>query len=762
MARSKRTPKRKVKPTSPKPASLELGLPVPGRRLQHELLALLLLALDVFLVLSLASYFPGEWAGATTSGAGLHNWGGKAGAFLSYYLMGWLGLAAFWLPIMVCWLALQVFQGSPRPRRPVLVLAYLGLPLTSAGLLTLGWPVVAWGPGRLLGGGSIGRALTAQLLPWLNTAGTTLVLVAVLLASFMGLTRISYVGLLQCLRDGLQTIGRRVRLRSVPRPEPSPAVMATPIQAPETITPEVISGAPETAPVTPSVIQTEPAALPPPTPAESTRTRGKKLKSYPVSAFRLPALDLLLPPPRFDHQVQEEALLAQARKLETTLTSFGVEGKVTAIRPGPVITMIEFEPALGVKISKVTSLADDLALALKAISIRIVAPVPGKAVIGIEVPNPKRQIVALKEILGHESYQKSPSRLTMALGKDITGQPVITDLAKMPHLLIAGATGTGKSVGLNAMIVSILYKATPDEVRFLMVDPKRIELSTYEGIPHLLHPVVTNPKVATNALRWAVMEMERRYELLSELSVRNIETFNQKLIKEKKVFYEDDDEDGEPRSRLLPFLIIVIDELADLMLVSSRETEEYLIRLAQKSRAAGIHLILATQRPSVDVITGLIKANFPTRISFQVSSRVDSRTILDTMGAERLLGMGDMLFMPPGTSQLKRIHGAYVSEEEVQQVVDYLKRQQAPTFEPGIADFQEEETGGEEALEKDDKYEEALAIVAETRQASISMLQRRLRIGYNRAARIIEVMEKEGLVGPSDGIKPREVYLSRM
>ncbi len=761
MPRPKKTRKPPAKNRPAVRPAPQLTVAPPGPRLYQELLALLLLALDVFLLLSLVSFFPGEWAGTRTAGAGLHNWGGRAGAFLSYYLIGWLGLAAFWLPIMVCWLALRCFQGTMRLRRTVETLAYLGLPLASAALVSLVWPVVRWGPGAIPGGGALGHHLLAWLLPWLNTAGTAIVLTAVVLVSFMGLTRISYVGLLRWLGDRVTSQHRRPSGPVPETPAVSPVVRPETILTPEPITPEVIAPSAEAlVSEPPAVHQAEPAALPPPARGEATRAKGKKVRSHSASSFRLPATDLLNPPLKFDQQVQEEALLAQARKLETTLESFGVEGKVSAIRPGPVITMIEFEPALGVKISKVTALADDLALALKALSIRIVAPVPGKAVIGIEVPNPKRQIVALREILGHDSYQKSHSRLTMALGKDITGQPVITDLAKMPHLLIAGATGTGKSVGLNAMIVSILYKATPEEVRFLMVDPKRIELSTYEGIPHLLHPVVTNPKVATNALRWAVMEMERRYELLSELSVRNIETFNQKLIKEKKVFYEDDD--GEPQSRLLPFLVIVIDELADLMLVSSRETEEYLIRLAQKSRAAGIHLILATQRPSVDVITGLIKANFPTRVSFQVSSRVDSRTILDTMGAERLLGMGDMLFMPPGTSQLKRIHGAYVSEEEVQRVVEYLKSQQAPAFEAGIADFQEEDAGGDEPLDKDDKYQEALAVVAETRQASISMLQRRLRIGYNRAARIIEMMEKEGLVGPSDGIKPREVYLSRL
>jgi S-DNA-T family DNA segregation ATPase FtsK/SpoIIIE len=337
------------------------------------------------------------------------------------------------------------------------------------------------------------------------------------------------------------------------------------------------------------------------------------------------------------------------------------------------------------------------------------------------------------------------------------GMPVVTDLARMPHLLIAGATGSGKSVGLNTMILSILYKATPDEVRFLLVDPKRIELSTYEGIPHLLHPVVVSPKEATTALHWTLMEMERRYALLSDLAVRNIDNYNQKVRTLKPA----PGEAKEDLPRPLPYIVVVIDELADLMLVSSRDTEEYLIRLAQKARASGIHLLVATQRPSVDVITGLIKANFPTRVSFQVSSKADSRVILDFVGAERLLGQGDMLFIPPGTSRLKRIHGAFVSEDEVTRVVDFLKSQAAPEFEPGITEMREKEQEAEELGDKDEKYEEAVELVAETRNASISMLQRRLRVGYNRAARIIELMEKEGLIGPSDGVKPREVYIPR-
>jgi len=473
--------------------------------------------------------------------------------------------------------------------------------------------------------------------------------------------------------------------------------------------------------------------------------------------FKLPPLELLdeIPKPS-DTEVQKESLRMNALRLEGKLRDFGVEGEVVEIVPGPVITMYEFKPAPGVKISKVASLADDLALNLRASNIRIVAPIPGKSAIGIEIPNNKRRLVTLKEILSSQVFQDSPYRLTIALGMDIVGQPVITDLTKMPHLLVAGATGTGKSVSINAMINSILFKAAPEMVRFVMIDPKRIELSPYQDIPHLLHPVVNKPKEATKALRWAVAEMERRYTLLSDKGVRNIEAYNRKIRKEQG---SPEGDASEQTDEHLPYIVIVIDELADLMMVSSREVEESLTRLAQMARAAGIHLILATQRPSVDVLTGIIKANFPTRVSFQVSSRVDSRTILDSMGAEQLLGDGDMLFLPPGVAKLTRIHGAYVSEDEVKRVASFLKQQMKPDYDTSIvtnitAEEEEEELGGE----MDEKYQEAVDLVYQTGQASISMVQRKLRVGYNRAARMIEAMEKEGIVGPSDGSRPREVY----
>jgi S-DNA-T family DNA segregation ATPase FtsK/SpoIIIE len=477
--------------------------------------------------------------------------------------------------------------------------------------------------------------------------------------------------------------------------------------------------------------------------------------------FKLPDLDLLdNPPKRGDTSIQRESLEMNARRVEKKLADFGVQGDVTEILPGPVITMYEYKPAPGIKISKVAGLSDDLALALRAPSVRIVAPIPGKAAIGIEIPNNKREMVFLKELFLGSSYRDSRYDLPIALGKDITGDPVIADLTKMPHLLVAGATGAGKSVSLNTMINSLLFKVSPDMVRFLIIDPKRIELSIYHDIPHLLHPVVVQPKEATKALRWAVEEMERRYMLLSDRGVRNINSYNRKILKDpKKIVTTDETEETE---KPLYYIILVIDELADLMMASARDVEESITRLAQMARAAGIHLIIATQRPSVDVLTGIIKANFPARISFQVASKVDSRTILDTMGAEALLGEGDMLFMPPGVGRLKRIHGAYISEEETKKITDFLRNQRKPDYDPTVLSGIAREKGLEEAeIELDEKYDEAVEVVFKTGQASISMLQRKLRVGYNRAARMIETMEKEGIVGPSDGVRPRDVYSRR-
>ena len=537
------------------------------------------------------------------------------------------------------------------------------------------------------------------------------------------------------------------------------------------------------------------------------------------SAFIPPPITILTGEASQAIPLDREGVTATADKLRQKLASFGIQGQVTQIRPGPVVTMFEFLPAAGVKVSRIAGLADDLAMAMEALRVRIVAPIPGKGVVGIEVPNKQRETVVLRELVEQDAFQKSHSKLAMCLGKDIEGMPYVADLAKMPHLLIAGTTGSGKSVAVNSMIVSMLLRATPEEVRFLMVDPKMLELSVYEGIPHLLLPVVTDAKKAAMALRWGVEEMERRYQLLAECGVRNIAGYNkkvekegdgarrpQKVSKEKRVVDLSDPKldahelqaaaasgelqrkepdnaavallrENERRIaagdvtpppepapeplRKLPYLVIIIDELADLMMVASREVETYIARLAQMARAAGIHLMVATQRPSTDVVTGVIKANFPARISFQVASRHDSATIINTQGAENLLGMGDMLILPPGTSTLTRVHGPYVDEKEIHAVVEHWKAQGAPVYDPSILRPRAEDGDGlpPEDEGPDELYDQAVAALGDMRFISISLLQRKLRVGYNRAARMIERMERDGIVGPADGAKPREVLI---
>ncbi|MDF2953154.1 MAG: DNA segregation ATPase FtsK/SpoIIIE [Thermodesulfobacterium sp.] len=462
--------------------------------------------------------------------------------------------------------------------------------------------------------------------------------------------------------------------------------------------------------------------------------------SFPKKKQFPPPLELLNNIPEVSYRIKPEELKERASLLVSKLKEFGIEGEVVGINPGPVITVFEFKPAPGIKLSKILSLVDDLALGLSAKSVRIIAPIPGKDVVGIEISNPKRELVYLKEILESSVFKNSSSPLTIALGKDVSGNPVVTDLRKLPHLLIAGSTGSGKSIFLHSVILSLIYKSPPETIKFLMIDPKRIELSVYEKIPYLLHPVVLDPKTATKALRWLIDEMDRRYAIFEEVGARNLDSYNENF--EEK----------------LPYIIVIIDELADLMVVSSREVETLLTRLAQMARAAGIHLLVATQRPSVDIITGTIKVNFPARISFQVTTKVDSRTILDTQGAERLLGAGDMLFMPPGSSYLERIHAPYVSEKEVKKIVEYLKTLGEPEYLADFKNYDDEEGILEKTEDYDDElYEEALKIAYQYGKISVSMLQRKLRIGYNRAARLVEKMEEEGIVGPSDGVRPRPV-----
>jgi S-DNA-T family DNA segregation ATPase FtsK/SpoIIIE len=470
-------------------------------------------------------------------------------------------------------------------------------------------------------------------------------------------------------------------------------------------------------------------------------------------------------------EIDEETLKKNSLLLEKKLRDFDVEGKVLAIHPGPVITMYEFEPKAGTKVNKIVNLQDDLSLTLGGRSVRIIPHLPGKAALGIEIPNSEREIVYLKNIVTSSQYAKSQSKLPLSLGSSTAGHPVVTDLTKMPHLLVAGATGSGKSVAINSFIINILMKSAPEDVRFILVDPKMLELSVYDGIPHLLLPVVTKAKPAVTAMKWAIREMEKRYRLMAHSGTRNILSYNQKLksgqielvSEERAKEMLEENREAAPHTGKLPYIVIIIDELADLMMTASQEMEESITRLAQMARAAGIHLVLATQRPSVDVITGLIKANFPARIAFKVTAKHDSRTILDAIGAETLLGNGDMLFMTPQGGNLIRIHGCYVSDSDIARVVSHLKGQGEPVYDESILAEPEGATAGGEFEEGDDElYDQAVRLVAETKQASISMVQRRLRIGYNRAARMIERMEAEGVVGPAEGSRPRQVLVGNM
>jgi S-DNA-T family DNA segregation ATPase FtsK/SpoIIIE len=505
------------------------------------------------------------------------------------------------------------------------------------------------------------------------------------------------------------------------------------------------------------------------TPKEGQQEAFRFDARRPAGPFALPDVAIFQEPPRGARSYDRDSLIMNSRILEKKLADFGVGGSVVTVHPGPVITMYEFEPASGIKVNRITGLADDLALALRALSVRIIAPLPGKSVVGIEVANAEREVVYLRDLLECDRFRTSAARLPVALGKDIFGNPVDADLAKMPHLLVAGATGTGKSVFLNSLLCSILCRKTPDELKLLLIDPKLLELSVYAGIPHLVADVVTNPKRASAALAGIVRKMEERYQMMAALGVRSIQQYNERCDREIAAGQSHfrlkpkpgEEEGGEVPYQKLPYIVVVIDELADLMVVCAKDVEESLQRLAQMARAAGIHLVLATQRPSVDVLTGVIKANFPARISFQVSSRTDSRTILDQNGADHLLGSGDMLFLPPGTSKLQRLHGAFVTESEVADLTRFLSDQGSPSFDEDLTTFEPEGSDDRaSAADVDEMYDQAVQLVAETRNASISYVQRRLKVGYNRAARMVEQMEAEGVIGPQIGTKPREVFVS--
>ncbi|MBI5167100.1 MAG: DNA translocase FtsK 4TM domain-containing protein [candidate division NC10 bacterium] len=688
------------------------------------------MAFAALLLVSFASFDPEDPSFFSSgSGSPVKNLVGKVGAHMAGFLLGTLGIASLLLSPLLFLLGWYGFTSKTLDLFPLKVFASLLL-LVSLGLLS-----ALLGQANLLGrlriespGGFLGKELSRYLYPLLGGFGLYL---SSLTGILLSLALYSRRTLLSLSRSALETWGRLV------------AEARSSWKGLATIRRRL-----------PAVDDSRPCrevAFPtsPPEAGMALEAEEAEEASPPPEGFHLPPLSLLELPAAPEGGITEDELLANSQILERKLLDFGVEGRVIEIHPGPVITRYEIEPAPGIKIHRIVSLADDLALALKAMSVRVVAPIPGKAAVGVEIPNKNRAVVYLREVLAFPGYQDAISKLCLALGKDTAGNPYVADLGQMPHLLIAGATGSGKSVFLNALILSLVYKATPEEVRLLLVDPKRVELSAYNGLPHLADPVVVDAKEAARKLQQLVTHMEERYRLFAERGARSLAAYNQMLLNTK----------GEGL-RSLPYLVVIIDELADLMMLALAEVENAVARLTQMARGVGIHLIVATQRPSVDVITGVIKANFPARISFQVSSKVDSRTILDMNGAEQLLGNGDMLFIPPGSGKPVRVHGCYVSEPEVRRVVDFLVRQ-GPAPEEDLLWLPGPEAPEPWGDEVDALYPQAVSLVLETRQASISMLQRRLRVGYNRAARMIEKMESEGIVSPLEGGKPREVLVGR-
>jgi DNA segregation ATPase FtsK/SpoIIIE, S-DNA-T family len=728
-------------------------------------------ALALILLWALASYDPADPGFASTGSGRVRNAAGPAGAWISSFLYVLFGHAAYLFPVLLAgagWLALKSRAEAAFPPARVLGMRAGGFLVTlaaSCGLATLhfaanGLPETA--------GGILGQLAGLGLASVLSFLGATLLLLALWLAGVSMFLGISWLALMDRVGRGtLQTAAWAQQRIATMRDRFEGRKAAQARQ--EAVERRKLTAARKVPP------RIEPVIAPVEKSERVEKERQAPLFETPAPG-EIPPLKLLDDPPPKAGGYSEEALEAMSRLVELKLKDFGVEVEVVAVHPGPVVTRFELAPAPGVKVSQISNLAKDLARALSAIAVRVVEVIPGKPTVGLEIPNEVRELVTLGEILKSRAYDEMKSPLALALGKDIGGLPVVADLARMPHLLIAGTTGSGKSVAINAMVLSLVYKATPDQVRLIMVDPKMLELSVYEGIPHLLAPVVTDMKEAANALRWCVAEMERRYRLMAALGVRNIGGFNRKLKDAEQrgeplrdpMFRPEEHIEGAqaPLLEPLPYVVVLVDELADLMMVVGKKVEELIARLAQKARASGIHLILATQRPSVDVITGLIKANIPSRIAFQVSARVDSRTILDQMGAESLLGHGDMLFLPPGTGVPQRVHGAFVSDAEVHRVVRHLKAAGEPVYLdeilegpslpiPGLS----AQAGGESADdgEQDPLYDEAVRIVTESRKASISGVQRRLKIGYNRAARLVETMEEAGIVGPLQPNGSREV-----
>lgn len=778
-----------------------------SRRLREALL-IIISAIAFFLLMSLFTYHSADpgWSSTGAAVKEIANSGGRAGAWFADFLLYLFGYMAYSFPFMLAYSAWLFLNAKPQTSFDLnslftRIIGFLLLILSGCGLSSLQFSNLylhlPFSAGGILGD-VVGPLLTKNF----NFMGSTFLLVTVFCASITLLTGLSWLWLMEYTgRFGIYMAGIlkkvvalfkfKLSRRNIERKEPivdslieeepllkidiktepnKPVEPAKPKIEPAKLRQELAKPMPpiENRPKTPKIIPG--VSVKPEKQIISPKLSNPSNANSSGDNGELPSLTLLdLPEQNTGRGYSSARLEEMSREVEARLGDFGIEVQVVAVHPGPVITRFEMQLAAGIKVSRISTLVKDLARSLSVTSVRIVEIIPGKSVVGLELPNEDREVVRLREILASSQYEQIRSPLALTLGKDIAGHPVIVDLAKMPHLLVAGTTGSGKSVGLNAMLIGLLYKSTPVDLRMILVDPKMLELSIYQGIPHLLAPVVTDMKEAANALRWCVAEMERRYRLMSALGVRNLAGFNTKIKDAEKMNtpYPDPLWHGQPGEicpslQMLPYIVVVIDEYADMMMVVGKKVEQLIARIAQKARAAGIHLILATQRPSVDVVTGLIKANIPTRIAFQVSSKIDSRTVLDQGGAEQLLGNGDMLYLPPGTSVPVRVHGAYVADHEVHKVVEDWQQRGVPEYIPDITrggseGGVSEEDGGEGGAEQDVLYDEAVHIVTLTRRASISSIQRRLKIGYNRAARLIEDMEKAGLVGAMESNGSREV-----
>ena len=777
--------------------------PRPTFPLNREIVGIFLVTLTVLVFLSLWSFslrdvgwFALPESEMVEAQGSPHNLVGLVGAYIAASLIWFLGSASLAIPFLILLHGIRVFQQEHKSVKSLLGSVLLVLCMSTLVWLHHPLSVQSLQDGITSGlyAGQAGAWTAGELKPLFGQWGSTVLLASLLLVSLLLITPFSLSAGVGLIPKGVGKMGGLVRrpawhwpawLKDRWQPKANkPLKIHRKLGEQRT----AFSFLKKDAPVQEPSLEDDPAPAPAEIGFESPRRRAEAARPDVVrpeavrkvgKGYHLPdPVALLDAPPVSNTRQTDQILESHSQILTSTLQNFGIAGEVTEVHPGPVITMYEFAPGPGIKVARIVTLAHDLAMALKATSVRIVVPLPGKSTVGIEVPNPERETVALREILTNEVYARSRSKLTLALGKDIFGRPCVADLKTMPHLLVAGATGAGKSVGLNSMLLSLLFSAHPDEVKLLLIDPKVLELQVYDGIPHLLHPVLTSPKAAARGLTWVLQEMERRYRLLAEYGVRNIHAYNQKVGDGPRAVPQntppprrdwlasaaeppaEEAGDLEAAHEPLPYIVVVVDEFADLMMTAPKEVEEKITRLAQMARASGIHLILATQRPSVDVVTGLIKANFPTRIAYQVSSKTDSRTILDANGAEALLGLGDMLYLPPGTGRLTRLHGSYVSDDEVRRVVEYVKAQAGPDFssEPVFRD----QANVEEDQERDEIYEQAREVVLTSGQASASLIQRRLRLGYPRAARMIEQMEEEGIVSAPGRDGRREVLGRRM